>query len=52
MEANWRTWAKEDPKQTKCRDVSLQIGWSDDTVLRAMKCIPFCPAPNGPGCLP
>jgi hypothetical protein len=40
MEANWRTWAKEDPKQTKCRGVSLQIGWSDDTVLRAMKCAP------------
>jgi hypothetical protein len=40
MEANWRTWTKEDPKQTKCRNVSLQIGWSDDTVLRAMKCAP------------
>jgi hypothetical protein len=40
MPANWRTWVAKDPKQTKCRNVSLQIGWSDDTVLRAMKCAP------------
>jgi hypothetical protein len=40
MEADWRTWVAKDPRQTKCRDVSPQIGWSDDTVLRAMKCAP------------
>lgn len=40
MPADWRTWVAKDPKQTKCRDVSLQIGWSDDTILRAMKCAP------------
>jgi hypothetical protein len=40
MRAHWRMWVARDPKETKCRDVSLQIGWSDDTVLRAMKCAP------------
>lgn len=40
VSADWRTWVAKDPKQTKCRGVSLQIGWSDDTVLRAMKCAP------------
>jgi hypothetical protein len=40
MLADWRMWVAKDPKQTKCRNVSLQIGWSDDTVLRAMKCAP------------
>jgi hypothetical protein len=38
--ADWRMWVAKDPKQTKCRDVSPQIGWSDATVLRAMKCAP------------
>jgi hypothetical protein len=36
MLADWRMWVTKDPKQTKCRDVSLQIGWTDDTVLRAL----------------
>jgi hypothetical protein len=40
VSADWRTWVAKDPKQTKCRGVSLQIGWSDDMVLRAMKCAP------------
>jgi hypothetical protein len=41
MEANWRTWVKEDPKHAKCREgMSLQIGWSDDMVLRALGCAP------------
>lgn len=40
MEANWRTWVREDPKRAKCQDVSPQIGWSDDTVLRALACAP------------
>ena len=41
MWADWRMWVAKDPKQTKCRaGVSLQIGWSDVTVLQAMRCAP------------